>query len=292
MTLQQVMSSTPYVIGALFALALVLFLLALIQLRRSRKGAYWRLRRQAGQSGAKLLLSALALFALAAALTFYSGLAAIAFRGLFATQPEQVYQGVVVPTWTPTSPLLMTASHTPTFTATATDTLVPSATATATPSRTRTATRTPTPTFTPTVTNTPTPTFTLSPTFEQILKLTQPALVTMRQPGESVLLAITAADQTLSLDHTPVEPKTTFGIGVKRIYLFFAFENMNNGVRWSRVLYREGVAVQGQTYLWGMGESGDSFFFFGNDEGYASGDYQIRLFVGSDEVSRFNFSIL
>jgi hypothetical protein len=71
-----------------------------------------------------------------------------------------------------------------------------------------------------------------------------------------------------------------------------AFENMADGVAWSRVLYRDGQPIQGQAYLWSQGEAGESFFFFGNVDGYPAGSYEARLFIGESEMSRLEFSIV
>ena len=67
---------------------------------------------------------------------------------------------------------------------------------------------------------------------------------------------------------------------------------MDEGVVWSRVLYRDGQAVQGQAYLWSQDESGESFFFFGNEAGYPPGEYEVRIYLGDHEVSRFDFTVL
>lgn len=284
MNLQQMTTAIPYVIGGLFALGLVLFVLALHQLRRGRIGPYWRARRQASTRGGRLLLTSLTLLTLAIALAFYSGLAAIAFRGLFAQTSEESFQGVVVPTFSRTP--FVRPTNTPT--ATPTSTATPTMTRTLPPSATATATLTATQTLTPTITSTPTATLTPSATFEQVVNLTLPA---GREAQANASVQITAADQTLSLNQTPIEPKTVFSAGLKRVYLFINFQHMDNGVAWSRVLYREGVPVQGQSYLWSMGDTGTSFFFFGNDEGYASGDYEVRLYLGETEVNRFAFRV-
>ncbi len=286
MTLNQLSTAIPYAIGGLIAFGLVLFVLSLIQLRRGRTGPYWRARRQASTRGGRLLLTSLAMLAVAIALAFYSGLATLAFSDLFAQPQTESFQGVVVPTFSRTPAATLTA--TATATATATLTLTP--TRTLPPSATPSLTSTATATLTPTITYTPTATLTPSPTFEQILNLTLLAPAG-REPHANASIEIIAADQTLSLDQTPVEPKTVFSAGLKRIYLFIDFQEMQNGVAWSRVLYRDGVAVQGQSYLWSMGASGTSFFFFGNDDGYALGAYEVRLYVGDNEVSRFAFQV-
>jgi hypothetical protein len=40
-----------------------------------------------------------------------------------------------------------------------------------------------------------------------------------------------------------------------------------------------------------MGERGESFFFFGKEEGYAAGAYEVRVYIGENEVNRFTFNI-
>lgn len=294
MTAQDIASALPTIIGGLFLVALLLMLLALYQLRQGRRGPYWRLRRQAGLAGGRLFLASVGLFVLALALAFYSGLAAVAFRGLddlFAGRSE--FQGVVVPTFTPTP----AQSATPTNTATATLTATTVPTVTLPPSATPTVSDTPAPTATaipPSATPTPIPatatrTPTPSPTYEQTLRLTPPPGA--RAAGDNARLNIVAADTTLSANNTPVQPSTTFSSGVTRIYFFFSYTDMTNGAPWSRVLYRDDVPVQGQTYLWGQGGSGDGFFFFGHASGYEAGAYEVRLYIGDAEISRYPFVI-
>jgi len=284
-----------YLIAALFVIAVVLFLFALGQLRRGRKGSYWRLRRQASQRGGALLLISLGLFAVAFALAFYSGLAALAFRGIddFFAGRTSGFAGVIVPTSTVT-PEATTASVTPfaepTSTPTATvqpsATVAPSATQTSTPTQTETATPTATPTMSPTPSETPT----FTPTVDSVLQLIPP--VNGIPARTSAVIQITAADEAINLgNNTPVEPHTSFPSGIKRIYLFLTYDQMDDGVTWSRVLYRDGQPIQGQSYLWSQGESGDSFFFFGDEEGYPPGMYEVRLFIGEEEVNRFEFVV-
>ena len=82
MTARLIATILPYVIVAMLALALALFVLALQQLRRGRTGPYWRLRRQAGERGGQLFLASVTLFGLAFALAFFSGLADLALDGI------------------------------------------------------------------------------------------------------------------------------------------------------------------------------------------------------------------
>ncbi len=62
-------------------------------------------------------------------------------------------------------------------------------------------------------------------------------------------------------------------------------------VAWTRILFREGVPIQGQSCRWSMGESGESYFFFGDSNGYPPGNYEARLFIGAEAVSRLSFTV-
>ncbi len=290
MTVQQIATLLPYLIGGLFLLAFASFLLSLYQLRRGRTGQYWRIRRQAGQFGGKLFLTSLVLFGVALALAFYSGLTAIAFRGLnnlFAPNAP-VLQGVALPTITSTSTETTEPTATTRVTSTPAPTLTPTI-ITSTPTPEPTSTSTPTLTLTPTETLTPTITPTPTATYESVLRLTPPFSTRRARPEASI--QITAADEAISASKTPLQPRTTFTAGVKRIYLFMNYQAMDDGVAWTRVLYRDDVAVQGQAYLWSMGENGASFFFFGSEDGYLPGGYEVRLYLGDEEINRFAFTI-
>lgn len=295
MTAQQIATFLSYLIVGLFIVALLLFVLSLQQLRRGRKGPYWRLRRQASQRGGAMFLASIGLFAVAVALAFYSGLAALAFRGVddFFRQSRSGLVGVVVPTPTLTPAQSDTPTPEPTATATFTDTPVP--TATDVPTETTTSTLTPTltatstSTLTPTITSTPTETLTPSATFEQVLNLTPPAPGATARAGASI--QIISASDTSAVPEAVPQDAPVLPAGLTRIYVFINYRSMNDGTVWSRVLYRDGLPVQGQAYIWGQGVSGQSLFFFGNDEGYAPGEYEARLYLGDEEVSRFAFTI-
>ncbi len=131
MTARELATFLSYIIVGLFIVALLLFVLAVQQLRRGRKGPYWRLRRRASQRGGILFLASLALFVIAGALTFYSGLAAVAYKGLddLFRRPGGGLVGVILPSETPTPNASLSA--TPTLTLSPSP--APSATAAAQP---------------------------------------------------------------------------------------------------------------------------------------------------------------
>ena len=283
-------SLLPYIIIGLYIIAALAFMLSLQQLRRGRTGSYWRLRRAAGQRGGQLFLFSIALIGIASALALFSGLADLAYRRLTGTlvNDPDIPKGVVLPTLTQTLRFTLTPTAT---TATASVTVVPASstptpirsTETSAPSATRAATLTATPT--PTSSNTLIP----SATFESVLALTpQPS---QRQPRTGASVNITTAAEGIAADQSPVEPGTEFSAGIQRIYFFFDYQKMDDGVSWSRILFRDGISIQGQSYLWSLGENGSSYFFFGSEEGYLPGDYQARLYLGDQEASTFAFRV-
>lgn len=105
------------------------------------------------------------------------------------------------------------------------------------------------------------------------------------------ILTISAADAVITPQNKPVEPRTTFETGIKRIYFFIHFEHMNSSLIWSRALYRDGEFVYKNDIVWNMGESGDNFFFFELRNGYAPGAYEVRLLVNDQVTSTFKFTV-
>jgi hypothetical protein len=268
----------PHFIVGLLVLGALLFLLSLQQLRRGRTGPYWRLRRAAGQRGGQLFLISMSLFGLALALAIFSGMASLALANARRMLGEQQPTEVMAAEVTEIDPA---ATDAPAFTPTPTETptLEPSLTSTSTPTATVTASETPTPTITPTPTA----------TYETAFNLR--AFPDARPANRDAVVKVIAADTQLSANNTPVNPMTKFSAGVKRIYLFFSYRGMASGVAWSRVLYRNGAALQGSSLLWSLDAEGSSYFFFGSDEGYTAGQYRVEIRLGDTVVSQFDFVV-
>jgi hypothetical protein len=279
----------PYFLLGMFVLGLLLFLFALYQLRLRRTGSYWRLRRRAGDRGGRLFVLSVFLMAASVVLTLISGLGALAFKNvstLLNRGSDNLYGIVLPPALGLTATRVAVADA---FTATheATEER-PTATPSPTPSHVPVTLL---PTFTPTATLTPTASQTATPTIEVGQYLTAIFNATPRAPDADAHLSLDAADDQVSDDGSAPAPKTAFAAGIRRIYLFMSFEHMTNGVAWSRVLLRDGVAVQGNTLLWSLGSDGNSYFFFGKDDGYAAGSYEARLFIGDHEVTSLHFDV-
>jgi hypothetical protein len=149
----------------------------------------------------------------------------------------------------------------------------PTASATFTPSSTNTATATATSTASPTTTQTPSETLVRAP-------FTNTVPESSVTPGPNASLTITALDTQLSPSYGPVAPSHNFNAGFNRIYYFVTFDGMQNGVLWRRQLIEDNVAVEEDAYLWGLSQSGSTYFFFGQDSGFKAGSYEIRLYIG------------
>ncbi|RMF78185.1 MAG: hypothetical protein D6737_15580 [Chloroflexi bacterium] len=104
-------------------------------------------------------------------------------------------------------------------------------------------------------------------------------------------LRIIAADDTVTPNGTPVEPRTTFAAGIDRIYFFISFAGMQDGLLWSAILFRDNEPVVGQTQTWDTGDEGSSFFFLDGQPIFQPGAYEARLYVGDEQVDSFDFLI-
>jgi hypothetical protein len=260
----------PYALVGMFVLGVLLFLLSLYLLRLRRTGSYWLLRRRAGDRGGRLFLVSMGLIIGSLALSVVTGLSSLAFRNFseFLNRGSDNLYGIVL---------------SPDLVQTATSNAASSATAllaqTAAPDVPNETVESP-PDAAPTVIATDTP------DFAQLLDFTPAFNNTPRPPTPGYRLTLDSIS-----DSTIPSTSREFRAATRRIYLFISFEGMDNGVAWSRVLYRDETPIQANTLLWSLGASGSSYFFFGDDDGYPAGVYEVRLFVGDSEASRIGFSL-
>ncbi len=267
-------NALPYLTGGLFVLALLAFLGALRAFQRSRTDAYWRKRREAGRRGLRLMTLAVIL----------GGLSAL------------MCVGTVIASW------LVEETPTPTSTPLA---AVPSLTASPPPPSQATATPTPSPTPPPptappqtvVVVVTATPAHTATPTpFPTFTQESAPvATQTTATPAEADgRLRIVALDDRISEELQPINPRVTFVEGTPRIYVFLRYSGMARGVSWRRALYRDGELVESTEHIWGAEARGTTYFFFGSAEGFAVGNYEVRIYLGDDPTptATAQFSVL
>jgi len=159
----------------------------------------------------------------------------------------------------------------------------------ATSAPTTAATLTPQPTANPVVitvvvTATPAglPTQTAFPTFTPMF--TARPLVSSVTPASNAMITITALDDQISDAYTPIDPRDEFGSGTPRIYLFVSFNRMTKGALWRLNLYYEGELIEEKHYLWELESKGEGFFFFGDNNGFLPGEYEIRLYIGERDT--------
>lgn len=256
-------------------LGLLFFLVSVRLFRRSRRDVFWRRRREAGQRGWRFLLLSGVLMSLSAVSCVLTVLATVVIDNEESTSTPQLVAAsteniTFLPTDTNTarlSPVATTLSppliETPTQVATVivvvTTTLVFE------------PTQTPFTTFTPQVT----------------------PLVSSVTPDPDAQLVITALDDQISDTLTPVNPRTDFAASTTRIYFFVEFDHMRPGALWQRALYRDGELLDSSSYLWGSETDGETYFFFGSDNGFPPGDYEIRVYIGenSEPASVKPFSV-
>lgn len=274
---ETIQDALPYVTGGLFGLALLLFAISFRLFRRSRTDVFWRRRREAGQRGWRL-------FVLASGMVVLSAVTCVLTLAISLVGNDgEANAGRSSPT-----PGVTALAENP-------ETLPAPPAVTDTPPPLIEDSRATTPALTPLIliitatpayTPTPTPFPTFTPNVIQAVSSVTP------QPGAT--LRIVALDDQIDTSFRPVNPRTTFVAGVKRLYLFVEFSAMTEGVLWRRVIYKDGEVFDDNTYLWGLESNGASYFFFGHDNGLEPGNYEIRLFIGETDVpvSSMSFTVI
>jgi hypothetical protein len=242
------LSLLRWVAYALLIASAVLVGLAIPQLNKARHAPIYVMRRSALGRATRLALAALILQALAVV--------------LLVLVP---YLAAVVPVVTaPTA----TWTSVPTLTATPLPTSVP----TITPTRRPTAT----PPFIPTPTSAiPIPPSALSP-----LPSAVPA-------GEDARIAVITLATEQDASGQPVDPGSEFLAGDHRVYVFFTYEGMENGVTTTFAWYKNSEFIDfcSDTWLWGLvegrdwGERGRESYYCKLPGGWTPGTYQVRVFI-------------
>jgi hypothetical protein len=72
----------------------------------------------------------------------------------------------------------------------------------------------------------------------------------------------------------------------------FTYTQMTPGVMWAHVWMRGETFVRGEIKLWGGRASGRTYVYVNPREGWAPGDYEVRLFLGERLVRRGRFRVL
>jgi hypothetical protein len=163
----------------------------------------------------------------------------------------------------------------------------PSITPTRTPSSTPTVTQTPTITVTPSISLTPSVTPTATASFtpelpESLLLLYQDDIT----PEPEAILSPILVATSLTGFNIPIDPAETFDNPVGRLYGSFSYDHMTDGARWIAFWYLDGEVICYESELWNGGTGGYGYTECLPEGGWAEGEYEIQVFVGTQwEVS-------
>ncbi|MCB0000072.1 MAG: hypothetical protein KDE56_30120, partial [Anaerolineales bacterium] len=61
---------------------------------------------------------------------------------------------------------------------------------------------------------------------------------------------------------------------------------MANGMEWAWVWRHNGEVVDGGNEIWNYGQEGPGYIFFAPEEGFASGDYSLEVWVNGELLTR------
>jgi hypothetical protein len=110
-------------------------------------------------------------------------------------------------------------------------------------------------------------------------------------PPADASITITSIASGITTLLAPVDAGTEFPIGTPRIYVFYAYSNMANGMSWAPALLRNGIIVFTESNLWEMGEQGKAYYQFNAQGGLAEGNYQVQFYFGEELVTQGVFTI-
>jgi hypothetical protein len=137
------------------------------------------------------------------------------------------------------------------------------------------------PTITPTA---PTPSV-----FPTAFIATIPSQITP-SPGASITIDSVATGISASLQ--PVGPGTFFAAGIPRLYVFFTYADMTNGMSWARAVVIDGEVVRSETEAWQRGTNGSAYHFFeAPGGGWPKGAYLIQFYIGDRLAAESAFTL-
>ncbi|NLH06453.1 MAG: hypothetical protein GX484_02500 [Chloroflexi bacterium] len=249
------LSAIVYILPVILGLVAVIALItAFTNFRRARTAPYFRIRRQSSQKAWRWTLVLI-----------------LASAGAFAAvQAQQFVEPVELASLLPSA-----ATDTPTFSP------LTFPTSTIDLSLTPKDILEGPPTITPTE-----PPPTLSPT---------PYIATIQStvtPPSDATLTNTGISSGLSPDLQPVNVGDVFPVGTPRIYFWVEFDNMVNGVSWSRALLLDGRVVRTESEAWERGEEGVAYYWFDAQGGWPTGRYEVQFFIGDKLVDSATYQVV
>lgn len=136
---------------------------------------------------------------------------------------------------------------------------------------------------------------TITPTRPTATPTSTPFITTLQSdvtPPADAAIKITAIASGITTELAPVSVGTKFPIGTPRIYVFFEFSNMADGVSWSRALLRDGSVIFSESEAWSRGERGKTYDWFNaQGGGLSAGNYQVQFYIGDKMIAQGAFTI-
>lgn len=168
-----------------------------------------------------------------------------------------------------------------------TPSVTPTPTITLTPTITYTPTITPIPSVTPTASITPTPTITPTPQLpDEIIE--QIESVVTPNP-DSVLSKIEMAREIA--DNRPVNPGVEFELPVGKIFGTYTYDFMVDGAQWTVLWYFGETIICEESSPWDIGTGGYGYTECEPEEWF-EGEYEIRMFLGSEWHTSSRFKVM
>ncbi len=169
----------------------------------------------------------------------------------------------------------------PTITVAPTLTLSPTTTLSPTISLTPSITPTPAESYTPTITPTPYVPLSVQGHFE--------GLVT---PSGNSVFSLLEFAQGIDVLYRPIDPSTLFKNPVGHLYGVFSYDQMQDGVQWTALWFRDGQLVYFETMIWDGGPGGFGYTDWNPPaEEWLAGNYEVQIFVGLDFKQRGSFVV-
>jgi hypothetical protein len=136
---------------------------------------------------------------------------------------------------------------------------------------------------------------TITPTQPTPTQTATPAIATAEtsiEVPEGASLTITAISSRITANLLPLDPGDSFAAGIPRIYFFFDYENLVQGVSWSQVLLYNGEVVRSQTETWTWDAVGkDVYYYFETRGGWPAGSYEVQFYLGDQLAASETFTL-
>ncbi|MGB1249949.1 MAG: hypothetical protein ACPG8W_04905 [Candidatus Promineifilaceae bacterium] len=95
---------------------------------------------------------------------------------------------------------------------------------------------------------------------------------------------------TVSETYEPTDPSDRFPTDIETLFATFDYRNLANGLEWSWVWRRDGVAIDGGNEVWSYGIEGAAFVFL-DPETFEPGDYSAEIWFNETLFARGNVTV-